>query len=137
MRMACTALSIVPWAVTTNTAMVRESLARFSSSSNPPMRGIFMSVTTMDGDQAATFSSPFDAVTGGFCPVAPGGKQLCQASALVFFVFDDQYFFLAHNMGRTFDVIIEALVDPCKSLGYKCEFRELTTQYQDETNNKE
>src|SRR5581483_10021863 len=58
MRIACTALSMVPWAVTTMTAMVWASLAIRSSNSSPLMRGILRSVTTMEGDQAVTFSNP-------------------------------------------------------------------------------
>src|SRR5580704_17085175 len=58
MRMACTALSMVPWAVTRMTATSALCSARRPSSSMPPMRGILRSVITIDGDHWVAFSSP-------------------------------------------------------------------------------
>src|SRR6266550_4345971 len=58
MRIACTALSIVPWAVTNTTAIVCVCPAIRSSSSMPPMRGILRSVRTIEGDQLTIFSQP-------------------------------------------------------------------------------
>ncbi len=72
------------------------------------MRGIFMSVTTMEGDKAMPLFQSFDAVAGRLRPVTPGGKQLRQTGAFVLFIFHDQYFFLAHRWQEPYDVIIEA-----------------------------
>ena len=58
MRIACTALSIVPWAVTRITAMVCACSANWPSNSSPPMRGILRSVITIEGDHCVAFSSP-------------------------------------------------------------------------------
>ena len=58
MRMACTALSMVPWAVTRITAIVVACSARCPSSSMPPMRGIFRSVMTIEGDHCVALSRP-------------------------------------------------------------------------------
>src|SRR5712691_2288736 len=68
--MACTALSILPWAVTTITDLASDCSASRSSSSIPPTRG--------------------------FGPIAPRQHQLSQAGAFVLFVLYDQYFFVAH-----------------------------------------
>ena len=87
--MACTALSIVPCAVTTITASVeRKCAASCSSNSMPVMRGIFRSVTTMAGDHSVAFSS-LPAVACGFDTITPLRYGFGQPAASVLFIFDD------------------------------------------------
>ena len=97
MRMACTALSIVPCAVTTITAMVcalvGQLLQQFQAA-----HARHLHVGDHDGGSPLRdFLQAFSAILGGFGPVAPGRDQFGQAGPFVFFVFDDQYFFVVHS----------------------------------------
>ena len=58
MRIASTALSIDPWAVSITTATRCGSSAMRLSSSIPSIRGIFRSVTTIAGAHCCTRSRP-------------------------------------------------------------------------------
>ena len=62
------------------------------------MRGIFMSVITIDGDHCVALSQTLGPVAGRFYAKSPGRHQFGQSGALVLLVFDDQYFFVAHRL---------------------------------------
>ena len=63
------------------------------------MRGILRSVMTMEGFHCVRPSPARQTPSrGSFSAIAPGGNQFGEPGALVLFVFDDQYFFLAHSL---------------------------------------
>ena len=49
------------------------------------------------GRPGGNFFQSLRAIFRGFGPIAPAGDQFGQAGPLVLFVFDDQYFFMAHS----------------------------------------
>ena len=51
----------------------------------------------MPGLEGEDFFQSFDAIAGGFGAESPGGDEFGEPVALVFFVFDDQYFFNFHS----------------------------------------
>ena len=98
--MACTALSMVPWAVTTMTAMVlvlvRQALQQF----HPAHSGHFqVGYDNRWESNSRPCPIPPTPSRGGIASVSPRGDEFRQPGTLVFFVFNDQDFFLAHKVG--------------------------------------
>jgi hypothetical protein len=101
MRMACTALSMVPWAVTRMTAMVSGLFGE------PPQQ--FDSAHARhfeigDDDRRRPlggFLQSLGAVPGRLYAKSPGTDQFGQPGSFVLLVFDNQYFFVAHRIVLT------------------------------------
>ena len=95
--MAATAASMLPCAV----SRMNDELARRLRDALQQLHAVHARHLEVGDDNARApgddFFQALHAIARGFGAISPGGDQFSQPGALVFFVFDDQYFFGIHR----------------------------------------